>query len=79
MSGFLKENEVPCTRKIDDRFDVTIRSDRRRSGGWEAEGTIFATATGKPVGPAVSGEGRTLPAAEQRAFAKARSWCLTQR
>jgi len=32
---------MPHTRKIDDRYSVTIRSDRRRTGGWESEGDVF--------------------------------------
>ena len=71
---------MPCTRKVDDRHSVTIRSDRRRrGGGWESEGDIFVTATCRDIGVTVRGEGRTLPAAEARAFAEARTWSLTRR
>jgi hypothetical protein len=70
---------MPHTRKIDDLHDVTIRSDRRRSGGWEAEGDIFIIATQRHVGVTVRGEGRTMTAAEARAFAEARRWCLTRK
>ena len=69
---------MPCTRKIDDRHSVTIRSDRRLGGGWESEGAIFVTATRRDIGATVRGEGRTLPAAEARAFAEARTWSLTR-
>ena len=67
---------MPCTRKLDERHSVTIRSDRRRSGGWESEGDIFVTATQKDIGVTVHGEGRTLPSSEARAFADARRWSL---
>ena len=70
---------MPHTRKIDDLHKVTIRSDKRRSGGWESQGDIFVTATGKDVGVTVHGEGRTMSSAEARAFAEARTWCLTRR
>ena len=70
---------MPCTRKIDDRHEVTISSDRRRGGGWESEGDVYVTAAGKPVGVTVRGEGRTMPASEARAFAEARRWSLTRR
>lgn len=70
---------MPCTRKIDDRHSVTIRSDRRRGGGWESEGDLFVTATCRDIGVTVRGAGRTLPAAEARAFAAARTWSLTRR
>lgn len=68
---------MPGTRKIDDRYNVTIRPERRRGGGWRAEGDIHVAATGKSVGPTVEGEGRTISVAEERAFAAARTWCLT--
>ena len=68
---------MPGTRKIDDRCNVTIRSDRLRGGGWRAEGDIYVAATGRWVGVTVEGEGRTISAAEERAFAAARTWCLT--
>lgn len=70
---------MPHTRKIDDRYSVTIRSDRRRTGGWESEGDIFVTATCKDIGVTLTGEGRTMSSAEARAFAEARRWSLTQR
>jgi hypothetical protein len=70
---------MPHTRQLDDRHSVTIRSDRRRSGGWESEGDIFVTATCKDIGVTVRGEGRTMSSAEQRAFAQARTWSLTRR
>lgn len=70
---------MPNTREIDDRFSVTIRSDKRRVGGWESEGDIFVTSSGKDIGVTVNGEGRTMTSAEQRAFAKARTWSLTRR
>jgi hypothetical protein len=70
---------MPHTRKIDDLHEVTIRSDRRRSGGWESRGDIFVTATGMDIGVTVHGEGRTMSSAESRAFADARTWCLTRR
>ena len=69
---------MPYTREIDDRHSVTIRSDRRPRGGWESEGDIFVTATCRNIGVTVRGEGRTLPAAEARAFAEARTWSLTR-
>ena len=58
---------MPHTRKIDDLHDVTIRSDRRRTGGWESRGDIFVSATGNDVGVTVHGEGRTMTSAEARA------------
>lgn len=70
---------MPNTRKIDGRHSVTIRSNKRRGGGWGSEGGIFVTATGKDVGLTVRGEGRTMSSAEQRAFAEARRWCLTRK
>ena len=70
---------MPHTRKIDDLHEVTIRSDRRRTGGWESRGDIFVSATGNDVGVTVHGEGRTMTSAEARAFAEARTWCLTRR
>lgn len=70
---------MPHTRKIDDRYSVTIRSDRRRTGGWESEGDIFVTTTCKDIGVTVTGEGRTMSSAEARAFAEARRWSLTRR
>lgn len=70
---------MPYTREIDDRHSVTIRPDKRRGGGWEAEGDIFVTSTGKDIGVTVNGEGRTMTSAEQRAFGKARTWSLTRR
>lgn len=69
---------MPHTRKIDDLHEVTIRSDRRRTGGWESRGDIFVSATGNDVGVTVHGEGRTMTSAEARAFAEARTWCLTR-
>ena len=69
---------MPSTRKVDDRYSVTIRSDRRASG-WQSEGDIFVTATCRDVGVTVQGEGRTMSSAEARAFAEARRWCLTRR
>jgi hypothetical protein len=78
-AAFRRRNRMPCTRKIDDRYEVTISSDRCRTGGWESEGHIFVTATGKSNGVTVKGEGRTLPSAEQRAFAEARKWCFDRR
>ena len=70
---------MPSTRKVDDRHSVTIRSVRRNDGGWESEGDIFVTLTGKDVGATVHAEGRTMTSAEARAFAEARRWCLTRR
>ena len=70
---------MPCTREIDDRHSVTIRSDRRTRGGWESGGGIFVTATCKNIGVTVRGEGRTMSSAEARAFAEARKWSLTRR
>lgn len=70
---------MPHSRKIDDVHEVTIRSDRRRSGGWESRGDIVVSATGKEVGVTVHGEGRTMSSAEARAVAEARRWCLTRR
>lgn len=70
---------MPCTRKVDDRHSVTIRSGRRNGCGWESAGDIFITATCKDVGATVHGEGRTMSSAEARAFAEARRWCLTRR
>ena len=70
---------MPSTQKVDDRHSVTIRSDRRRTGGWESDGDIFVTATCKDVGATVHGGGRTMSSAEARAFAQARRWCLTRR
>lgn len=69
---------MPHTRKIDDLHEVTIRSDRRRTGGWESRGDIFVSATQRDIGVTVRGEGRTMSAAEARAFADARRWCLTR-
>ena len=70
---------MPNTRKIDELYSVTIRSDKRRGGGWESEGEIFLTATCRDIDVTVRGEGRTMSSAEQRAFAEARRWCLTRR
>lgn len=70
---------MPHTRKVDDRHSVTIRSDHRRSGGWESQGDIFVTATCRDIGITVHGEGRTMTSAEARAFAEARRRCLTRR
>ena len=47
---------MPHTRKIDELHEVTIRSDRRRTGGWESRGDIFVSATGKDLGVTVHGE-----------------------
>lgn len=68
---------MPHTRPIDDRYSVTIRSDRRVRGGWESEGEIFLTATCMDIGVTVRGEGRTMTSAEARAFAEARRWSMT--
>lgn len=70
---------MPHTRRIDDVHEVTIRSDRRRAGGWESRGDIFLSATGRDLGVTVAGEGRTLSSAEARAFAEARRWSLTRK
>lgn len=70
---------MPSTQKVDDRHSVTIRSDRRNGGGWESVGDIFVTATCRDVGATVHGEGPTLSSAETRAFAEARTWCLTRK
>lgn len=70
---------MPHTRKIDDLHEVTIRSNRRRTGGWESRGDIFLSATQRDIGVAVHGEGRTMSSAEARAFTEARRWCLTRR
>lgn len=70
---------MPHTRKIDDLYEVTIRSDRRRTGGWESRGDIFVSANGKDVGVTVHGQGRTMSAAEARAFTEARTWCSTRK
>lgn len=70
---------MPHTRAIDDHYSVTIRSDKRRLGGWESQGDIFATATCRDIGVTVRGEGRTMTSAEARAFAEARRWSLTRR
>ncbi len=67
---------MPYTREVNDRHSVTIRSDRRPHGGWEAEGDIFVTATCKDIGVTVRGEGRTMSSAEARAFVEARRWSL---
>lgn len=69
---------MPHTRKIDDLYEVTIRSDRRRTGGWESQGDIFVSATQRDIGVTVHGEGRTMSSSEARAFAKARTWSLTR-
>lgn len=66
---------MPCSVQLDDHLSVTIRSDRGRRGGWEARGELYVTATCRDVGVSVSGEGRTLPAAEARALAAARRSC----
>lgn len=67
------------TSKLDERYSVTIRSDKRRGGGWEAEGQVFAASTGRNIGVSVRGEGCTKSAADTRALAQARTWCLTRR
>ena len=67
------------TSKIDERYSVTIRSDKRRGGGWGAEGEIYVTATGRDIGVTVRGQGRTKSAADGRALAEARTWSLTRR
>ena len=69
---------MPHTRQVDDRYSVTIRSDRRAGGGWESEGEIFLTATCRDIGVTVRGEGRTMTSAEARAFAEARRWSRTR-
>lgn len=69
---------MPHTRQVDDRYSVTIRSDRRVGDGWESEGEIFLTATCRDIGVTVRGEGRTMTSAEARAFAEARRWSLTR-
>ena len=70
---------MPHTRNIDNLHEVTIRSDRRRTGGWESRGDIFVSATQRDIGVTVHREGRTMSSAEARAFAEARTWCLTRR
>ena len=70
---------MPHTRKVDDRHSVTIRSDRRRGGGWESNGDIYVTATNEDAGPTVHGEGRTMTSAEERTFQEARRWCFDHR
>lgn len=70
---------MPNTRRIDELYSVTVRSEKRRGGGWESEGEIFVTATCRDIGVTVRGEGRTMSSAEQRAFAEARRWSLTRR
>lgn len=70
---------MPHTRKIDDLHEVTIRSDRRRTGGWESRGDIFLSATQREIGMTVHGAGQTMSSAEARAFAEARNWSLSRR
>lgn len=69
---------MPHTRKVGDRHSVTIRSNHRRTGGWESEGDIFLTACCTNVGVTVHGKGRTMTSAEAQAFEQARRWCLTR-
>ena len=65
------------TTRINDRYDVTISVERKRRGGWRAEGDIYLAETGRWTGVTVEGEGSTMSAAERRALAAARTWCFT--
>lgn len=63
---------MPCTLKIDDRYSVTIRSDRLpRDAGWESTGDIFVTKTCRDIGVVVWAEGSTMPIAEDRVYRRA--------
>ena len=64
---------MPCTRKIDDRYSITIRSDRLpRGAGCESIGDVFVTKTCRDIGVVVSADGRTMTSAEERVFSRAR-------
>lgn len=63
---------MPSTRDLDDEFDVTFRVESHVGSVWVVTGEVFAKPTGKPIGVEVEGEGRTLSAAEERAWAKVR-------
>lgn len=63
---------MPSTRIIDDDFDVTFSVDSHVGSTWIVTGEVYKRATGEPIGVIVEGEGKTMPAAEQRAWSKVR-------
>lgn len=61
------------TEVLDDRHSVTISSEQRRDGSWEATAEVFLTATCDNVGIDVVGHGSTFGKAEANARARART------
>lgn len=61
------------TVNLDERFGVTVSEERRLGRGFVAVGRIFDRRTGLGIGVTVRGEGRTWPAAADRAVAAARA------
>ena len=63
------------TVDLDEHYGVTISERGRTAKGYLAVGQIFSRKTMRNVGPPVRGEGRTWPAAAERALAAARQAC----
>lgn len=66
---------MPNTRIINDWYDATVTSDvaRNARGQWSASATVFRRDRQTPLEPIYFGEGSTVIAAEDRAFAAARA------
>jgi hypothetical protein len=64
---------MPYTRDLNDHYGITVSLDARERSGFIASAIIFRRDTQATVGKTHYGEGRTLPAAERRAFAEARA------
>ncbi len=63
------------TRRINDQYDLTMAGPRKVATGYEVDGTIWNSQTKKSMKITVRGEGRTISAAQDRAFAEAQQKC----
>ncbi len=60
------------TISLNEFYDVTLRSDGKTGSTFKVSGAIWRKGQSKPTKIKVSGEGRTLAAAQTRAMAQAR-------
>lgn len=68
---------MPFTRDLNDHYGITVRFDGQERSIYRACANVFRHDTQADVGNTHYGEGRTLPAAENRAFVAAREECPT--
>jgi hypothetical protein len=66
---------MPSTRKLNAKFELTVRENGQHRGQFGARGDILKIAT-QGVVATVFGEGATVAAAEDQVWVEAQEWLL---